>query len=1147
VGTTGATNAFGVPVSVTDLGSLGAGRGGSSAWAISDNGQVVGGSGPLGGEHAFSWTAAGGMVDVGDLGEGGAQATAVNNNGQVVGYAPVRLAGGNVSPARAFSWTPAAGMIDLGGFGADYSYPEAINDNGQVVGWAYDAVGRQRAFSWTDGGGMVDLGGFGCDHGPCAAAYAVNNRGQVVGYAETQRGADITSIDPHAFSWTPEGGMVDLTPALRHGGTAIAYAVNDNGEVAIWNDGQVAVWTAARGLVNLGFRGTPNAISGTGQVVGVTDPVPGVPRAFSWTPEGGLVDIGTLGGFESWAAAVNDQGQVAGSAQTASSERHAISWTAAGGLVDLGTLGGPTSDAVDINENGQIAGSAQIDEATEHAALWTVASGPTLSVAVAGGGAGTITGPGISCRAKCSNAYSAGTVVTLTAAADAGSAFVGWDGGGCSGTGSCRITITHDVSVTAIIRGPALAVSVDGDGAGTVTGLGISCPPTCEASFAPGTIVDLRASPSSGSVFDGWGFACQGLSDACRVTIGDSNSVQTVRASFARSGPRWTLAPPDGSVAFADASGSVSVEFRAHGPAVEGPVTITATAQAPIICDTSNSVGQQPNIICTGRLGLGQHPLIRADATSAAGHAGARTVRATFGTYVAMGDSYSAGESVLPFLTPTASGDDYCHRSSWAYGPQLARSPNFPFAFDQYTHFVACSGATTKDLIDGRYREPSQLRILSQLRSHGATVALVTLTIGGNDINFAGVLSHCVQSLMPCAGDQVVKDARRQLEPCKSSSCEPRFAGPEANPLPVATAAQCANPHVNSNVSLRTVLAIIHVCAPYARILILGYPRLFPDPPIRANQHQSPVPNPGLPVLLGPQCAHIAYVDQFSFNSDTRRLDAVIQAAAEDEGAEYVPVYDALKGHELCSGNEEWMNGLALRTGLEASCDPENTLRGLGCFDFSFHPKLHGQRAFAAATEREFASGRGGRYATVLPGRSTSSHVRVARGSASLNVTASWPGSRIVMTLRAPDGRVVTPHTKSRRVSYSQHGLLERYTILRPAPGRWKVKLYGADVAQQGEPVRLVTSARPRSPAPPSAAFRQIVRRHGKFIVARFVARGRAKHYLWSFGDGRNASGPRVTHLYRRRGAFTPELVAIDMHSLASSRRGRRIVVGHKR
>lgn len=39
--------------------------------------------------------------------------------------------------------------------------------------------------------------------------------------------------------------------------------------------------------------------------------------------------------------------------------------------------------------------------------------------------------------------------MTLTATADSGSTFDGWSGGGCSGTGTCIVTLSSDTAVTA--------------------------------------------------------------------------------------------------------------------------------------------------------------------------------------------------------------------------------------------------------------------------------------------------------------------------------------------------------------------------------------------------------------------------------------------------------------------------------------------------------------------------------------------------------------------------------------------------------------------------------------------------------------------------------------------------------------------------
>jgi hypothetical protein len=75
-----------------------------------------------------------------------------------------------------------------------------------------------------------------------------------------------------------------------------------------------------------------------------------------------------------------------------------------------------------------------------------------------------------------------------------------------------------------------LGVSKTGTGSGTVTSSpsGISCGSTCSAPFDEGTVVNLTATPATGSTFTGWsGGGCSG-SGACTVTLGVNTSVNAV-------------------------------------------------------------------------------------------------------------------------------------------------------------------------------------------------------------------------------------------------------------------------------------------------------------------------------------------------------------------------------------------------------------------------------------------------------------------------------------------------------------------------------------------------------------------------------------------------------------------------------------------
>ena len=75
-----------------------------------------------------------------------------------------------------------------------------------------------------------------------------------------------------------------------------------------------------------------------------------------------------------------------------------------------------------------------------------------------------------------------------------------------------------------------LSIAQAGTGSGTVSSspTGISCQPTCSASFNQGTIVTLTAAPGAGSTFLGWSGSCTGTGP-CVVTL---NSSETVTAAF---------------------------------------------------------------------------------------------------------------------------------------------------------------------------------------------------------------------------------------------------------------------------------------------------------------------------------------------------------------------------------------------------------------------------------------------------------------------------------------------------------------------------------------------------------------------------------------------------------------------------------------
>jgi len=355
-------------VSVTDLGTLGGTS--SSAFAVNDLGQVVGGWPALGESHAFLWEA-GTMTEL----AGGHCAWRVNTLGQVVGNG--RTVVGHV---HAFLWQ-AGTAIDLGTLGGDVSsvgcgarlgsevfVPSGgINNLGQAVGTSETATGEFHAFLWQ-AGALTDLGTLG---GSFSGAQAINDVGQVVGVSRTAAG------HLHAFLWEA-GTLTDL--GTLGGERSFPKSINVLGQVVGQSETQggefhAFLWQAGvmSDLGTLGGSGSAaTAINNVGQVVGWSTTAAGVFHAVLWEA-GTMTDLGTVGGGRSDASAVNDLGQVVGQGRRApDADAYAFLWQA-GTMTDLGGLGGTGSFAAagGINRLGQVVGSARNVAGDIHAALWT--------------------------------------------------------------------------------------------------------------------------------------------------------------------------------------------------------------------------------------------------------------------------------------------------------------------------------------------------------------------------------------------------------------------------------------------------------------------------------------------------------------------------------------------------------------------------------------------------------------------------------------------------------------------------------------------------------------------------------------------------------------------------------------------------------
>ncbi|MCC6907904.1 MAG: hypothetical protein IT430_08205 [Phycisphaerales bacterium] len=88
------------------------------------------------------------------------------------------------------------------------------------------------------------------------------------------------------------------------------------------------------------------------------------PRAVLWPLDGGVIDLGTLGGDLAGATAINDRGEIVGSSGFKPGgsyfKRRAFVWRD-GEMTDRGTLGGETSVAYQINNSGVIVGESEFE------------------------------------------------------------------------------------------------------------------------------------------------------------------------------------------------------------------------------------------------------------------------------------------------------------------------------------------------------------------------------------------------------------------------------------------------------------------------------------------------------------------------------------------------------------------------------------------------------------------------------------------------------------------------------------------------------------------------------------------------------------------------------------------------------------------
>src|SRR5215467_260487 len=207
-----------------------------------------------------------------------------------------------------------------------------INDRGEAVGMSetadLDPDGEDVCgfgthltcvpFLWRNGH-MSALPTVGGNNGQ---ASAINNRGEVVGFAETN---DIDPGCPPSKSRPPvlwEEGKAQPLPTMDDAPDGFAFGINDLGQaVGQLNNCSGSIISAVRWenntifvLPDLGTGSIGQAINNQGQIVGIIGSADNTTEFGALWQDGVLTNLGTLPGFfASIATGINSKGQVVGS------------------------------------------------------------------------------------------------------------------------------------------------------------------------------------------------------------------------------------------------------------------------------------------------------------------------------------------------------------------------------------------------------------------------------------------------------------------------------------------------------------------------------------------------------------------------------------------------------------------------------------------------------------------------------------------------------------------------------------------------------------------------------------------------------------------------------------------------------------------
>jgi lysophospholipase L1-like esterase len=292
--------------------------------------------------------------------------------------------------------------------------------------------------------------------------------------------------------------------------------------------------------------------------------------------------------------------------------------------------------------------------------------------------------------------------------------------------------------------------------------------------------------------------------------------------------------------------------------------------------------------------------------------------------YVALGDSYSSGTGTRSYISDGTS----CQRSTQAYPSLIATARGYAL------NFRACSGATITDVTN------------TQLSALTAATSYVSISVGGNDAGFADVLTECAQ-------------------PWWSSDCD--------------GAIDTAQAFISTSLPgrLNTLYASIRSRSPYAKVVIVGYPRIF----------------------NGEDCNSLTWFspeEESRLNQTADLLNSRLATAASSAGFSFADPTSRFVGHAVCDA-DEWINGLS---------NPISE---------SYHPKVVGHSSGYAPTVSPLLTG--------APARITRQSLADARANADELAAQQRQYADVDAAIRPATFRAPDLTTPAARRAAREHGI----------------------------------------------------------------------------------------------------------------------------